>query len=88
MIGGSAPSKYLAQLQGHAQVMLNDAGMDTILKSHAIDPTLLRADSFQQFYSARRAALLDLVERAMGKASLEATAIISDEDEDEDESEP
>jgi hypothetical protein len=38
MIGGSAPSKYLAQLQGHAQVKLDQAAMDTILKSHFIEP--------------------------------------------------
>lgn len=88
MIGGSAPSKYLAQLQGHVQVKLDDAAMDTILKSHVIDPALLRGDSFQAFYSARKAALLALVERAMGKASAEATAIVADDEEgDEEESE-
>ena len=51
MIGGSAPSNYLAQLQGHAQMKLDDAAMDTILKSHVIDPALLRGDSFQAFYA-------------------------------------
>jgi hypothetical protein len=71
MIGGSAPSKYLGQLQGHAQVKLNTTAMDAILTSHFIDPALLRADSFQAFYIARKAALLSIVERAMGKASLE-----------------
>lgn len=86
MIGGSAPSKYLAQIQGHAQVKLDDAAMEAILKSHVINPALLRADSFQQFYAARKAALLAIVERAMGKASAEPAASISDED-DEDEGE-
>jgi hypothetical protein len=85
MIGGSAPSKYLAQLQGHAQVKLDDTAMDSILKSHVIDPTLLRADSFQQFYAARKAALLAIVERAMGKTSSEATAIVADDDEGDEE---
>jgi hypothetical protein len=87
MIGGSAPSKYLAQLQGHAQVKLDQAAMDTILKSHFIEPALLRADSFEGFYSARKAALLALVERAMGKASMEATAIADDEEGDDEEGE-
>jgi hypothetical protein len=38
MIGASAPSKYLAQLQGDAQVKLDTTAMDAILKSHVIDP--------------------------------------------------
>ena len=59
--------------------------MDTILKIHVIDPALLRADSFQEFYAARKAALLAIVERAMGKASAEASAIVADDDEDDEE---
>jgi hypothetical protein len=66
-------------------VQLDDAAMDAILKSHMIDPALLRADSFQEFYSARKAALLTLVERAMGKASAEATAIVADDEEGDEE---
>ncbi len=84
MIGGSAPSKYLAQLQGHAQVKLDDAAMDAILKSHMIDPTLLRADAFQAFYSERKVALLALVEGAMGKAPAEASSVVADDDADDD----
>ncbi|MEQ1564792.1 MAG: DUF262 domain-containing protein [Myxococcota bacterium] len=87
MIGGSAPSKYLAQLQGHVQVKLDDVGMDTVLKSHVIDPALLRADSFQEFYEARKGALLAIVERAMGKASTEASATVADDDEDDEDAE-
>lgn len=87
-IGGSAPSKYLAQIQNEPQVKLSDAEMDEILKSHVIDPALLRADSFQKFYDARKAALLAIVERAMGKASAEASSVLAeDEEDDEDEGE-
>jgi len=84
MIGGRAPSQYLAQIQTHAQVQLTDAAMDTILRSHVIDPALLRANSFEAFYSARKAALLGLVERAIGKTPTETSAIVSDDDEDDD----
>lgn len=84
MIGGSAPSKYLAQIQGNAQVKLDDAAMNEILKSHVIDPVLLRADSFQEFYAARKAALLAIVERAMGKTPAEASSIVADDDEDDE----
>lgn len=85
MIGSSAPSKYLRQLQERAEV--DDAKMDEILKSHLIDPALLRADSFQAFYSARKAALLALVERAMGKAPVETNVIVADDEEGDDEEE-
>ena len=84
MIGGSAPSKYLAQLQGHAQVKLADAEMDDILKSHVIDATLLRADTFKEFYAARKASLLSIVERAMGKMSADSASVADDEDDEEE----
>ncbi len=84
-IGGSAPSKYLAQLQSEPQVKLSDAEMDEILKSHVIDPALLRADAFQKFYDARKAALLAIVERAMGKASVEASNVLGEDEEDDEE---
>ena len=83
-IGGSAPSKYLAQLQSEPQVGLTDAEMDDILKSHVIDPALLRGDSFYEFYAARKAALLAIVERAMGKASSDASSNVADDEADED----
>lgn len=84
-IGGSAPSKYLAQLQSEPQVKLTNAEMDDILKSHVIDPALLRGDSYREFYAARKAALLAIVERAMGKASAVAVDVVADdEDDDED----
>ncbi|MCL2178807.1 MAG: hypothetical protein FWC18_05050 [Cystobacterineae bacterium] len=87
MIGGKAPSQYLAQIQDHAQVKLTNAAMDDILKSHVIDPMLLRADLFQEFYVARKAALLKIVERARGKVSVEASPVVSDDEEDEEEGE-
>lgn len=68
MIGGKAPSSYLASIQAHKQVGLDDNGMDGILESHRIDPTSLRADAFEQFYERRKQRLLELVEYAMGKA--------------------
>lgn len=86
MIGGKAPSKYLAQIQGHSQVQLGNAGMDEIVRSHLIDPELLRLDDFFAFYQVRKNALLALVEAAMGKAPAQIDGgLTEDEDEDEDE---
>jgi hypothetical protein len=86
MIGGKAPSAYLAQIQKNAQVQLGDPEMDDILKSHLVDPALLRADQFETFYQARKIALLAVVARAMGKPPTEVSAEVAD-DEDDDEPE-
>jgi hypothetical protein len=67
MIGGVAPSAYLAKLQKHEQVQIDDEAMNGILKSHVIDPERLRMDDFHGFYAARKQALLTLIAQAMGK---------------------
>jgi len=67
MIGGAAPSQYLQKIQHHRQVQLNDEEMDSILESHLILAPTLRSDNFDGFYQARKAALLSLIERVMGK---------------------
>jgi hypothetical protein len=41
--------------------------MDEILRSHAVDPTSLRADDFDGFFRNREAELLKRIEVAMGK---------------------
>ena len=64
-IGGNAPSEYLATLQRNAGI--SETRMDAILRSHIIDPESLRTDDFEEFFRARKAALLDMIEQAMGK---------------------
>jgi hypothetical protein len=68
MIGGKAPSEYLAQLQTHKTVQLSDTGMDSILKTHFISPTHLRANNFDAFIDSRRALLVEQISLKMGKA--------------------
>ncbi|WP_324723491.1 GmrSD restriction endonuclease domain-containing protein [Lelliottia sp. JS-SCA-14] len=68
MIGGSAPSVYLASLQSHNQVQLDDVAMNTLLRSHHIPVEPLRADDFDAFYEQRQKELLGLIERAMVKS--------------------
>lgn len=65
IIGGNAPSVYLARLQKSAEV--DDPRMDTILHSHLIKPDALRADDFDAFFAAREKALIERIEQAMGK---------------------
>jgi len=66
-IGGDEPSVYLPRLQSEKQVQLTDGQMDEILISHALDPSLLRADKYEAFLADRRARLCQLVSKAMGK---------------------
>jgi hypothetical protein len=68
MIGGRAPSEYLAAIQSHKQVKLSDDGMNTILGSHCSDTKALRTDDFDAFFEARKEALLNLVEQTTGKS--------------------
>jgi hypothetical protein len=65
-IGGNPPSVYLAALQKTA--MIEPVRMDEILRSHLIDPVALRADDFNRFFETRSQALLEKIEKAMGKA--------------------
>jgi hypothetical protein len=64
-IGGRAPSAYLARLQ--RRYALDESALDERLRSHVIDPRLLRADDFDGFFRARARRLLDLIEDSTGK---------------------
>jgi len=84
-IGGAAPSEYLLKLQQHKAVQLDDRALNSILKTHYIDPKSLRDDDFEGFREQRRVALLTLVEQAMGKQAIEGAEAGEDAAEDEDE---
>lgn len=86
-IGGKAPSLYLEQLESDKAVQLDQAGMDAILRTHSIDPALLRADDFNAFLPARKAALLILIERAMGKEAVATTEAVTEDVIDEEDEE-
>lgn len=70
MIGGDAPSQYLARLQGHEQVQLSEEAMNALLEGHRIPAETLRADDFDTFYQQRKRRLLEIIEGAMGKKPL------------------
>jgi hypothetical protein len=54
--------------------------LDSYLKSHLIDPSFLRADSFDAFMEDRQKQLLALIEQATGKAAY--TGSVQEEGED------
>ncbi len=66
-IGGIAPSEYIEKLQHDDQVNLTAEEMDALLASHALNPSLLRKDAFDDFLEDRRRRLSRLIEKAMGK---------------------
>ncbi|WP_298607261.1 DUF262 domain-containing protein [uncultured Thiothrix sp.] len=84
MIGGAAPSEYLAKLaQGdrNSPPIANEV-LDEHLRSHLIDPILLKTDQFESFMENRQKRLLDLIEQAMGKAVYVSNTNIEEEGED------
>jgi hypothetical protein len=76
IIGGVAPSDYLAKLeQGNATTPpLERARLEGYLASHLIDPSLLRADDFEAFMADRQKRLLALIEQATGKVAYAGSA--------------
>ena len=75
-IGSRSPSEYLSRLE-------RDGGfsrkrLDEILSSHLIDPTPLRVDDFELFFTTRTQALLELVSQAMGKSIAYEPSVIED----------
>jgi hypothetical protein len=64
-IGGRAPSAYLPMIDKRAE--FDSSRLDAILRTHAIEPDLLRADDFEGFFTVRSKVLLSKIGVAMGK---------------------
>jgi hypothetical protein len=67
-IGGAAPSAYLAKLEagGRDAPAIAPDTLDSYLRSHAVEPALLRADAFAAFMADRETRLLALISAATG----------------------
>lgn len=87
MIGGVAPSKYLAKLEKGDKTSppIERTKLDDYLVSHLIDPSLLREDKFDFFMVDRQNRLLELIEEATGKVSYKGTVQEEGEDVEADE---
>lgn len=74
IIGGIAPSEYLARLEkGDNQTpAIERYRLDAYLRSHLIEPELLRRDDFEGFMVDRQRLLLALIEKATGRAAYTA----------------
>jgi hypothetical protein len=82
IIGGSAPSEYLAKLQRGDETTpsIERERLDVYLRSHLIDLSLLRSDRFDTFMADRQKRLLALIEQVTGKAAY--TGDVQEEGED------
>lgn len=82
VIGGVAPSMYLAKLEkgNEASPPIAPANLDALLRSHLIDPILLRSDDFLGFMADRQHRLLALIEGAIGKSAYAGTSTEEGED--------
>ncbi|MFO0884837.1 MAG: DUF262 domain-containing protein [Pirellulales bacterium] len=71
IIGGVAPSDYLGKLEAGDKdtPSIDPARLDGYLATHLITPSLLRADSFEEFMADRQKKLLELIEKATGKTA-------------------
>lgn len=78
IIGGVAPSEYVSRIE-RENAELAPAAFDERLRSHLIDPEVLRADNFRAFMAARQAALVEMIATAIGKP-----VIVTDAPEDGD----
>jgi hypothetical protein len=71
IIGGIAPSEYLAKLEAGSATTppIDGERLDAYLASHLINPSLLRTDDFDAFMVDRQRRLLSLIESATGKTA-------------------
>jgi hypothetical protein len=76
IIGGEAPSDYLAKLErgDENNPPIARVRLDTYLQSHEIDPVLLRSNNFTGFMADRQRRLLQLIERETGKTAYRESA--------------
>lgn len=67
-LSGDSPAIYVPRIEKTSG--LGPEQLDAILSTHLIDAGVLRGADFQGFFDARRTALLELIEAAMGKPSV------------------
>ena len=67
-IGGVAPSVYLQRLEAgqNDDPPISRSTMDEYLRTHCVDPMLLRGDAFENFMNDREERLLKLIARVTG----------------------
>lgn len=65
IIGGSAPSAYMAKIEKDDHVTASD--LNRFIETHAVDPDLMRSDDYDDYFIQRAKALVQMIGNAMGK---------------------
>lgn len=80
IIGGTAPSEYLGKLEKgrEGEPPIAAPLLDEYLRSHCINPELLRADQFESFMADREKQLLTLIAKVTGHQIMGADDISED----------
>lgn len=65
-IGGSAPSRYLKNIEREGHV--NSLDLEKFIATHLVDIECLRSDDFVSYFPKRAKSLLDLISKAMDKS--------------------
>jgi hypothetical protein len=83
IIGGAAPADYLARIEKGSvkEEPIAPDLLDVHLRSHCIDPVLLRADGFAAFMSDRKKRLLALIAKVTGHTIAHADILPSEDEE-------
>lgn len=84
-VGGDAPSVYLKRIEDRQGITPDE--LDAILRTHLIEPALLRNDDFDGFYAARQQALEGLIAEAMKKPVVPASDADQADDDNVDDDE-
>ena len=81
-IGGVAPSVYLQRLEAgqNDDPPISRSTMDEYLRTHCVDPTLLRGDAFEKFMNDREQRLLKIIARVTGHEIAAAAEPIDESD--------
>ena len=74
IIGGQAPSRYLPRLRQD----VDEEKLKSILKSHWLDSDLLEKDQFGDCFVERGQAMLDLINQAMDKPTVDTRQVFRD----------
>ena len=80
IIGGVAPSEYLARVEKEGA---SSEVLDSRLRTHLIDPALLRENDFDGAFRERREQLVALIEEAIGKRVIVTDSAEAEADFDE-----
>lgn len=66
IIGGAAPSEYMARIERDDHVTATN--LKKFIATHAIDPSLMQSNDFDDFFIQRAKSLVGMIGDAMGKA--------------------